>query len=83
MVAGLHEDELQKQLTHIGPIVHQVILENLIKLQDKDLSIYIPEVSPLLIDLTLSTDMEVRVKNHKLLNRIFEYIQKQIPSFKK
>jgi len=44
------------------------------KLSDKDLSIYIPEVSPLLVDLTLSSDMEVRVKNHKLLNRIFEYM---------
>ena len=32
IVAGLHEDELEKQLAHIGPIVHQVILENLMKL---------------------------------------------------
>lgn len=31
-LSALHETELEKQLNHQSPIVHQVILENLLKL---------------------------------------------------
>lgn len=33
----LHEDNLQKQIVHLVPIVHSVILENLMKLSDEEL----------------------------------------------
>lgn len=36
-LSELHEKELEKQITHLSPIIHQVILENLMYLKDDDL----------------------------------------------
>ena len=57
--------------------MHQVILENLLKLDDgADLYSYVEkDLGQLLIDLTLCNDQHVRTKNHKLLSRIFEHLQ--------
>lgn len=74
-LSALHETELDKQLIHQSPIVHQVILENLLNLEDADLHQNVRDLGQLLIDLTLCTDHQVRSKNHKLLSRIFEHLQ--------
>lgn len=73
-LSDLHEKELERQLVHAGPIVHQVILENLMRLQDPELQHYSRDLGQLLIDLTLCNDPQVRLKNHKLLSRIFEQL---------
>ena len=35
-LSALHETELEKQLSHMSPIVDQVILENLLNLKDSE-----------------------------------------------
>ena len=74
-LSHLHEEELEKQLVHLGPIVHSVILENLMLLSDDELQQQSKELGQLLIDLTLCNDADVRGQNHKLLSRIFEQLQ--------
>lgn len=73
--AVLHKAELEKQIQHHSPIIHQVILENLLRLPDQDLKAQMQKFGQLLIDLTLCNDYAVRSKNHKLLSRIFEHYQ--------
>lgn len=60
---------------HLGPIVHSVILENLMLLNDDELHQQAKDLGQLLIDLTLCNDAQVRRQNHKLLSRIFEQLQ--------
>lgn len=74
-LSALHEIELEKQLSHQSNIVHQVILENLLKLKDSDLHHNLRDMGQLFIDLTLCDDQQVRMKNHKLLTRIFDNLQ--------
>lgn len=74
-LSHLHEEELEKQLLHLGPIVHSVILENLMLLSDDELQQQSKDLGQLLIDLTLCNDAQVRRQNHKLLSRIFEQLQ--------
>ena len=74
-LARLRPLELQKQLKHLSPTVHQVILENLLQLSDAELTYLSAEMGQLLIDLTLCDDAHVRQKNHKLLTRMFEQLQ--------
>lgn len=74
-LARLRPLELQKQLQHLSPTVHQVILENLLQLSDIELNHLSSEMGQLLIDLTLCDDATVRQKNHKLLTRMFEQLQ--------
>jgi hypothetical protein len=43
-LSALHEAELGKQLQHLSPIIHSVILENLLKLSDSNLIEKIPNI---------------------------------------
>lgn len=56
------------------PIVSNIILANLLKLSEDDLKKHVKEVGPLLIDLSLCNNYEIRVANKELLGRIFEYL---------
>ena len=56
------------------PIVSNIILANLLKLSEDDLKKHAKEVGPLLIDLSLCNNYEIRVANKELLSRIFEYL---------
>lgn len=56
------------------PIVSNIILNNLLKLSEDDLKKHVKEVGPLLIDLSLCNNYEIRVANKELLSRIFEYL---------
>lgn len=60
-LSHLHEEELEKQLVHLGPIVHSVILENLMLLKDDELYQQSKDLGQLLIDLTLCNDAQVRL----------------------
>ena len=72
-ISALHETELEKQLTYMGPIIDQVILENLLNLKDSDFnSQNVKDLGQLLVDLTLCNDSMVRNKNHKVLSRLLE-----------
>jgi len=74
-VSMLHKGELEKQISHQSKVIHQVILENLLRLSDEDLHKEMGDLGQLLIDLTVCHDFKVRSKNHQLLSRIFEYLQ--------
>ena len=73
-LSNLHENELERQLQNITPIVSNIILGNLLRLSDDDLKHYAKEIGPLLIDLTLCNHYEIRVANKELLSRIFDYL---------
>jgi len=72
-----HKTDLERQLDHQSPIVHSVILENFLKLEDGALNANMRDLGQLLIDLTLCSDHTVRSKNHKLLTRMFDYLQQK------
>jgi hypothetical protein len=65
---------LERQLQNMTPIVSSIILANLLKLSEDDLRRHVKDVGPLLIDLSLCNNYEIRVANKELLNRIFEYL---------
>jgi len=69
-ISKLHKAELEKQLSHQGPIIHQVILENMLQVEEAQLNGSISDLGQLLIDLTLCSDYQVRYKNHKLLTSL-------------
>ena len=69
-ISQLHKSELEKQLEHMSPIIHQVILENMLQMSEEDLHSNIEDLGQLLIDLTLCSDYHVRFKNHKLLTSL-------------
>ena len=72
-LSALHETELEKQLAHMGPIVDQVILENLLNFKDNQFNSHnVKDLGQLLVDLTLCDDTMVRNKNHKVLSRLLE-----------
>lgn len=71
----VRETELERQISHLSPVIHQVILENLLRLSDDDLSKQLGVLGPLLVDLTLCNDYQVRSKNRNLLSRVLEHYQ--------
>jgi hypothetical protein len=73
-LSNLHENELERQLQNITPIVSNIILANLLRLSDNDLRKYVKEIGPILIDLSLCNHYEIRVANKELLSRIFEFL---------
>mmetsp|Transcript_7302 Transcript_7302/g.12326 ORF Transcript_7302/g.12326 Transcript_7302/m.12326 type:complete len:209 (+) Transcript_7302:5274-5900(+) len=73
----LHETELENQLKHLGPVVHEVVLENLLELSEVDLRVQLKALGQLVIDLTLCQDQQVREKSHKLVSRMFELLQQK------
>ena len=73
-LSNLHENELERQLQNITPIVSNIILANLLRLTDNDLRKYVKEIGPILIDLSLCNHYEIRVANKELLSRIFEFL---------
>ncbi len=74
ILSNLHEDELERQLQNMTPIVSNIILANLLRLTEDDLRKHVKEVGPLLIDLSLCSNYDIRVANKELLTRIFEYL---------
>lgn len=77
-LSNLHENELERQIQNITPIVSNIILSNLLRLSDEDLKHYAKEIGPLLIDLTLCNHYEIRVTNKELLTRIFDYLVSKV-----
>mmetsp|Transcript_22235 Transcript_22235/g.16668 ORF Transcript_22235/g.16668 Transcript_22235/m.16668 type:complete len:228 (+) Transcript_22235:1960-2643(+) len=75
---NLHEKEIERSLENLTPIVSVVILGNLLRLSDSDLKKHVKEITPLLIDLSLCNDYEIRVANKELLGKIFEYLLQKI-----
>lgn len=55
-IKHLHDDELERQITNLTPIVSTHILENLNKMQDSQIRRNLKEMCPVLIDLTLCPD---------------------------
>ncbi len=60
------------------PIVSNIILANLLKLSEDDLRKHVKEVGPLLIDLSLCNNYEIRAANRELLSRMFEFLVAKI-----
>ena len=59
-LSTVHKAELEKQISHQSPVIHEVILENLQKLSDDTLLTNLKDICQLLIDLTLCSDSNVR-----------------------
>jgi hypothetical protein len=61
----------------MGPIIDMVILENLLNFKEMDFnSQNVRDLGQLLVDLTLCNDSSVRYKNHKVLSRLLENLQR-------
>ena len=85
LLNNLHENELERQLQNMTPIVSNIILANLLLLSEDDVSItivmywiqlkkHVKEVGPLLIDLSVCNNYEIRLANRELLCRMFEFL---------
>ena len=60
------------------PIVSGIILANLLKLSEDDLRSHVKEVGPLLVDLTLCNNYEIRLANKELLSKVFDYLVQKV-----
>lgn len=65
-------DELERQLTHLRPLVSDIILPEIQGLPKQDLMGMAKTLCPLLISLTLVESLEIREANAELLKHIFE-----------
>jgi hypothetical protein len=60
------------------PIVSGIILANLLRLSEDDLRKHVREVGPLLVDLSLCNNYDIRLANRELLARVFDYLVQKV-----
>lgn len=78
ILTNLHENELERQLQNMTPIVSNIILANLLRLSEDDLRKHVREIGPLLIDLSLCNTYEIRLANKELLSRMFDFLVQKL-----
>ena len=71
----MFENDLDRQLLNLTPLISENILPNLQKLTDHDLRGNLNRFSKLCLDLTLCNNLEIRVANRALLERIFNDLE--------
>ena len=71
----IQEGILVRQIQSLTPIVQKQILYNLQQLSDAALQAHTNSLGPILIDLTLCNDYEIRSQNKHLLDKLFQLLQ--------
>ena len=70
----MHEGILVKQVQSLTPIVQKQILNNFQQLSDQHLQTHGSSLGPILIDLSLCNDFEIRAQNKTLLAKLFSLL---------
>jgi len=71
----IQEGILVRQIQSLTPIVQKQILANFQELPDADLNAHATSLGPILIDLSLCDDYEIRAQNKCLLSKLFQLLQ--------
>ena len=84
---SVFENDIDRQLMNLTPLISELILTNLAKLTDDDVSYFqfirqlrknLKRFGKLCLDLTLCNNLDIRVANRALLQRIFDDMQARL-----
>ena len=70
----MNEGILVQQVQSLTPIIQKQILNNFQQLSDQHLQTHGASLGPILIDLTLCNDFEIRAQNKMLLSKLFSLL---------